>query len=414
MLRLGRFSPFVILLAFTATAIIEPHCDRAQTLGGPVVGLSPGQRADFERGRGVFARVFTPAEGLGPLFNANSCAECHEDPLVGGTGDEIELHATLAGGEVAVWGGTPIPHAAALPPDEDTGPTRSDCDLLLERGGPVFQLAVTPALRDSLGIESEPVPEGAPMALRTTPDLFGFGLLDAIPDATLLALADPEDADGDGISGRVNRFVDGRIGRFGRKAFVPTLAEFNAGAFQIEQGITTSAAPNEGSVGGRPLPPGVDPLPEPELPDEDVRIATQFVRFLAPPLPVARGQEVRRGEKVFAEIGCAACHIPALKTGPSDVEALAHRLVRAYTDLLLHDMGPELADICFGAASASEFRTEPLMGLRLSRVFLHDGRAPSIEAAIALHGGEATAARDAFNALPEHQRRAVLAFLRSL
>jgi CxxC motif-containing protein (DUF1111 family) len=244
--------------------------------------------------------------------------------------------------------------------------------------------------------------------------VFGFGLLDAVTDSTILAGADPGDADGDGISGRVNRFLDGRVGRFGRKAFVPTLAEFNAGAFQIEQGVTVPQVPDEGSVGGMPIPPGVDPLPEPELDAESVRDVQAFVRFLAPPPRIHPDAMARRGAGVFARIACAACHVPVLRTGPSDVAALAHRDVAAYTDLLLHDMGPASADICFGDATASEFRTEPLMGLRFATRYLHDGSAQTLEAAIDRHGGEAAAARDAFATLSARDRAALLAFLRTL
>ncbi len=416
-MSLGRKAQLTVLLVFAVVAATEPRCSRSPELGEAVPGLTPAERARFAAGRDVFARVFTAEEGLGPLFNADACAECHEDPLVGGVGDEIELHAAIesTGQETLAWL-EPAPErgAGAGRPREDAAPAQATCDLLFDRGGPVYQLQVTPALRAALGIDSEPVPPQATTAQRTTPDVFGFGLLDAVPDSFLLALADPDDADGDGISGRVNRFFDGRIGRFGRKAFVPTLAEFNAGAFQIEQGITNFAAPDEGSVGGQPLPPGVDPLPEPELGDEDVRLASDFVRFLAPPPAKKRGREARLGAKLFATVGCAACHVPVLRTGASDVAALAYRDVPAYTDLLLHDMGPELADICFGLATAAEFRTEPLMGLGLSQVFLHDGRAGSIEAAILLHGGEAERAREAFQSLPERHRRALLAFLRGL
>jgi CxxC motif-containing protein (DUF1111 family) len=126
------------------------------------------------------------------------------------------------------------------------------------------------------------------------------------------------------------------------------------------------------------------------------------------------GNEARRGQKLFARIDCTACHVPKLTTGQSDVAALSNREVHAYTDLLLHDMGPGLADICFGDASPSEFRTEPLMGLRLSTVYLHDGRAKSIEEAIRLHDGEAASSRDAFLALSARERRALVAFLSGL
>jgi CxxC motif-containing protein (DUF1111 family) len=370
--------------------LLAAACARPPAPGDPLRKLTPEQRARFEKGREIFNREFTPETGLGPLFNAVACGECHEDPAPGGPGDEVEIHATRLAAD-------------------------GFCDPLADLGGPVYQQQVTPALRAALGIDSEPVPpQATSRARRTSPDIFGFGLLDAVPDAAILALADPYDHDQDGISGRPNRFVDGRLGRFGRKAFVPALAEFNEGAFPNEQGVTSPGAPDEGSVGGQPLPPGVDPLPEPEIDAESVELVTTFVRLLAPPAPMKLTREARRGGLLFSEAGCAACHVPTLMTGDSEVRALAHRKVDAYTDLLLHDMGPDLADICLGLAAPSEFRTEPLMGLRLSEKFLHDGRAASIEEAIRAHAGEGAAARDRFAALSAEDRAALLAFLGSL
>jgi len=279
----------------------------------------------------------------------------------------------------------------------------------------VVQQQVTPALKQALGIDAEPVPPRATSTgRRTTPSILGFGLLDAVPDEAILSLADPDDRDHDGVSGRPNRFADGRLGRFGRKAFLPDLREFNAGAFLIEQGITSPDQPSEETIGGQPVPPGVDPVPEPELSAEDLARADDFVRFMAPPSRLPGGRESRRGERVFTEIGCAACHVPKLVTGKSPVRALSRRTVGAFTDLLLHDMGPELADICLGLATPSEFRTEPLMGLRLKSTFLHDGRAASVEEAIRLHGGEGKGARDRFDALPEGRRLSLLRFLKTL
>jgi CxxC motif-containing protein (DUF1111 family) len=358
--------------------------------GDPLPGLTGAERERFERGRAVFSRVFTPETGLGPLFNADSCAACHDRPVTGGSGDEIEVHATAF-----------VPEAL--------------CDPLLNLGGPVYQQRVTPALERALGITAEPIPERATgRGLRTTPDVFGFGLIDAVPEAAILARADPDDRDGDGISGRPNRFIDGRLGRFGRKAFLPGLRQFNSGAFQIEQGITTPDVPDEGTVGGRPLPPGVDPVPDPEIGAAEVDLADDFVRFLAPPAPRGATIAAWLGRGVFGRLGCDACHVPHLRTGDHPVRALRHREFAAYTDLLLHDMGPDLADICLGEALPSEFRTEPLMGLRFSTVFLHDGRARSIDEAIRLHGGEAAPARDRFVALSERERRALLEFLAGL
>jgi CxxC motif-containing protein (DUF1111 family) len=337
-----------------------------------------------------FERIFSPETGLGPLFNAESCSACHAEPASGGGGEIVEVHATAFA--------------------ED-----GTCDPLLDAGGPVYQQRVTAVLRDALDIEEEPIQSRATaQAIRTTPDVLGFGLLDAVPEETILALADPDDRDGDGVSGRVNRFLDGRVGRFGRKVFIPTLREFNEGAFLIEQGITTPANPMEGSVAGVPLPGGVDPTPDPEIDQVAIDSTDAFVRFLAPPSARPLPRSGRRGRGIFRTIGCADCHVPTLKTGHHLVHALSYRHVDAYTDLLLHDMGPELADICLGEATPSEFRTEPLMGLRFSERFLHDGRATSIEEAIRMHGGEGVAARERFEALAESDRQALLEFLESL
>jgi len=380
-------APAVLSWAAFAMLLLCAGCSRPAKPGDPLPGLTRAERDRFDRGKIVFQRTFAPETGLGPLFNADRCAECHEDPAVGGRGDERETHAT------------------ALRHD-------GTCDDLAARGGPVFQLHATPALTKALGIDAEPIPpEATERATRTTPDILGFGLLDAVPTSEILARADPDDRDGDGISGRPNRFPDGRVGRFGRKAFIPTLREFNAGAFINEQGVTSTMFPDEGTIAGAPIPAGVDPVPEPEINDADLALADDFVRFLAPPSPLRMSLASWSGRRLFTRLECAACHLPILRTGDSPEPALRYRRVAAYTDLLLHDMGPDLADICLGLAKPTEFRTEPLMGLHLSQVFLHDGRAKTIEEAIRMHGGEATRSRDLFAALSDRDRRSLLEFL---
>jgi len=379
--------------AFVALALGWGVACKPPQPGDPVRGLSKAERARFDSGRAVFESTFTAAVGLGPLFNGSSCAECQEEPVVGGGGDEVERHAALFHPERVGFA----------------------CDLLAAQGGPVFQDSVTPLLHAALGIDREPLPAGVTtVGRRSTPDVFGFGLLDAVPDSVILSYADPNDTNHDGIKGRPNRFVDGRLGRFGRKAFVPTLRDFNDGAFQAEIGITSPSVPEEGSVTGRPLPPGTDPAPDPELKEHELELADAFVRMLAPPSPLKQSREAKHGREVFARAGCTGCHIPALRTGDNPIAALRHKEVAAYTDLLLHDMGPDLADICFGLATPSEFRTEPLMGLHLATKFLHDGRATTPEQAIELHGGEATRSRDLFRALPAADRAALIAFLKTL
>ena len=378
-----------VALALVAVAA----CRRPPQPGDPLRGLTAAERARFDSGRVVFDSAFAPETGLGPLFNAVACGECHEDPAAGGAGDEIERHATAF-------------HPAA---------TARPCDELVALGGPVFQQRVTPALRAAVGIDSEPVPpQMTAIAARTSPDILGFGLLDAVPDSAILVRADPDDRDRDGISGRPNRFFDGRVGRFGRKALVPTLREFNDGAFPVEQGVTNPAALDEGTFGDRPFPAGTDPTPEPELSREGIDLVDFFVRRLAPPTPQHLSREARQGRDAFTSVGCDGCHVPVLRTGDSPIPALRRREVAAYTDLLLHDMGPELADICFALATPSEFRTEPLMGVRLMARFLHDGRATTLEQAIELHAGEAARSRDRFRTLPAEQRAALVAFLKTL
>src|SRR2546425_10728477 len=358
-------------------------------LGGPLRPLTPNEQQRFARGSVVFQTVFTPATGLGPLFNNTACAQCHEDPVVGGIGEEVEVHATAYQGGV--------------------------CNDLAAVGGPVIQDSMTPALRAALGIDKEPVPAAAPaIAHRTTPSVLGFGLLDAVPDEEILARADPDDRDGDGISGRPNRPADGRVGRFGRKANFATLREFNSGAFLAEQGITNPEAPAEGTIGGAAIPPGVDPVGDPEIDQATLDQADAFVRFLAAPSPLRGGDNDRHGSDLFSQIGCAACHVPTLRTGPSPIAALSNKQFAAYTDLLLHDMGPDLADICLGLATPAEFRTEPLIALRFATHFLHDGRATTLDQALAQHGGEAAGARDRFKALSPADSEVLLAFLKSL
>jgi CxxC motif-containing protein (DUF1111 family) len=270
------------------------------------------------------------------------------------------------------------------------------------------------------GIEYEVVPPAATgQASVTGPALFGLGLVDAIPEATILANADPEDADGDGISGRAVRVPDGRLGRFGRKNEVASLLAFVETALRVELGLTTPQNPVEETVNGSPLPDGTDPMPEPEIDGRGLEILTDYVRFLAPPTPEepaspAIRDSLEAGERIFGEIGCGTWHFPSMATGQAESNALSAKPVALYSDLLLHDMGPELADVCGPEASPSEYRTARLWGLRHRTLLLHDGRASRPLEAIAYHGGEAEVARSAFSGLPEDQQALLLRFLASL
>jgi CxxC motif-containing protein (DUF1111 family) len=381
-----------VLALLISTGCKSPRQQPA--LGEPLANLTREQRAQFNEGKQVFQRVFKPENGLGPLFNGNSCAECHESPVVGGIGDEIEVHATRF---------TP-PHS---------------CDPLFEEGGPVVQQHATPLLQ-ALGVLKEPVPLHATSeARRSTPPLFGFGLVDAIPEATILANEDAAQMRGGAIRGHANRTIDGRVGRFGRKSAVATLFEFNTGAFPQEMGVTTPFSPTEETISGTPIPPETDPAPDPEISTNDIEKVTAFTRYLAPPpRQIFKDRSDRylaeRGRKLFTELECAACHIPKMRTGPSTVKGLDRKYVALYSDLLVHDMGTNLADICLNLADPPEFRTEMLMGLRFRDKFLHDGSAKTVQEAIERHGGEAQRSRDRYNDLNDKEKKALLKFLNSI
>ncbi len=389
-LRFVTLSAAPLVLFGCGSEPTAPSPPIGEVIGDPIPELTAAERAAASRGRPLFDAVFEAQDGLGPLFNGSSCATCHIQPVSGGTSDRIIRMATRE-----LSDGT--------------------CDDLSLLGGPVYQNLRTLPLQRAVGGGMERIPAAATHRTeRVAPDLFGLGLLDAIPESTILALADPTDSDGDGISGRPNRAPDGRLGRFGRKAVVPTLAEFNTAAFFIELGITSAAHPDEVGIAGQPLPAGTDPAPDPELSAIEIARVDTFIRFLAPPFRAPGGAAADRGEQLFSSVGCDGCHVPTLRTGSSATAALANREVAAYTDLLLHDMGPGLVDVCQGLASPTEFRTEPLMGLRLNQLFMHDGRATTIAQAVDLHGGEAAASRAAYRGLPESDRNALLEFLGTL
>ena len=358
--------------------------------GEPLPGLSATDLARFARGKTLFDHVFTPAEGLGPVFNENQCSACHTDPSSGGTGEQRVVKATRFDGRV--------------------------CDRLENDGGLNVRRQATPALR-AFGVDGETIPAMATAHGRFKPPfLFGAGLVEAITDSEILRHADPDDRDRDGISGRAGRAADGRVGRFGRKAEFATLPDFVSSALRLEMGLTTALESSEPGVNGRPLPAGVDPAPDPEIDAATLEALTDYVRLLAPLAPetpptAASRDSARRGERLFRAWGCASCHVPTMTTGRSRTPALDRKTVHLYSDLLLHDMGSALADICGIAAAPSELRTEPLAGLRYRKVFLHDGRALSVREAIRLHGGEATAARDAFATSDPLTQRYLLRFL---
>lgn len=365
-------------------------------LGEPLAGISPIDLEEFRMGLDDFLEVETTEEGLGPAFNGTSCAVCHNVPVVGGGGVIAEIRA--AGRDAQ---GRP----ASLSPDGET----------------LFQLFSTPLH----GCQVQLPPDAVIIARRIPIPLFGAGLVEAIPDETILSLADPDDRNGDGISGRaaVVRDIgtgDRRVGRFGWKAQHATLLAFGADAYRNEMGITNDLFPNELGFGlTQEQYRRCDPLPDPEdVVDRATRRRgidnfASFMKFLA---PAGRGDGnplVALGEQLFTTAGCASCHTPVLMTGPSRERAFDRVPVPLFSDLLLHDIGTG-DEIPQAAALPEEIRTPALWGLRFRRPLLHDGSAPTIESAIMRHAGEATRARRAFEGLGQAQRSALLAFLTSL
>jgi CxxC motif-containing protein (DUF1111 family) len=268
-------------------------------------------------------------------------------------------------------------------------------------------------------------PEANIVARRVPIPTFGAGLVEAIPDEVLLALEDPEDRDGNGISGRASVVVDvgtglTRVGRFGWKAQHATLRTFSADAYRNEMGITNDLFPSELAVGVSSEAMRLcDRLPDPEdVVDPATGLAAidnfeAFMRFLAPPPRGAIDDVVRAGEAVFQSIGCAACHVPVLQTGASSHPLFDRQAVPLFSDLLLHDVGTGDA-IPQAVAGPQEIRTPSLWGLRVRRPFLHDGSAATVEDAVRRHAGEAESSRQRFDVLDASSRIALLAFLDSL
>jgi CxxC motif-containing protein (DUF1111 family) len=377
-------------------AITTGAPDAGDLFDGPLDGLTAAELAAFTEGDRAFGQAFTPRTGLGPIFNNVSCASCHS-----GDGRGTLSNALTRFGDPS-----------------------------LELGGPQLQDRAIP------GAEPETVPAGMATSVRLPPPVFGVGLIEAITDSSILSHVDSLDSDGDGVSGRPNwvlapPYVPGdepggsggyRVGRYSRKGQVASLMHQVVAAYHQDIGITTDFEPVENR---NPLAStateAADRVADPELPAATVRAVVAYLRMLAPPTPGAMTAARQRGSAVFDSIGCGTCHVPELVTAPHRIAALANRPVRLYSDLLLHDMGPGLADNRpDGDASGSEWRTAPLWGLRLVRQFLngeelylHDGRARTLEEAILLHGGEAQGARNRFAALPAADRAALLDFVGS-
>lgn len=351
------------------------------------------QFADFVEGRDAFREREEPAGGLGPIFNDVSCVACHN---AGGIGGASRRTVTRFG----------LTIDGVFDPLESLGGS-----LLQER-------AIDPALREIIP------PQANTIARRVTTPLFGAGLIEAIPDATI-ALGTTR-AKPAGIAGKVSvvRDVAGdqdRIGRFGWKAQQATLLAFAGDAYRNEMGITNRFFPEENAPNGNTgllarfdRAPELEDKVDPTDGKSDVDRVAEFMQLLAPPTRLALNASAQAGERLFAAIDCASCHTPTMTTGRHAVAALSEKPVALYSDLLLHDMGSLGDGIAQGSAGPREMRTAPLWGLRLRPALLHDGRAGTAEDAIRAHDGEAAGSRNKFSQLSDTERRQLLDFLSTL
>ncbi len=411
----------IVLLGMTllvgCDALTPSAPPEEEVLDGTIEAMPGSQVAQHIAGDEEFSRVFSAADGLGPIFVASSCEQCHAGD---GKGHPV-FNLTRFG-----------------------RPGPGEFDGMTEFGGPQLQHRSIPGYpAESLPPEASGVSEFNP------PAVTGLGFLDAVEDATLIALADPDDDDGDGISGRLQlhepsevieaalalelagspepgargTLVGGRyIGRFGKKALTVNLLHQTVGAYQQDMGITSDLLPEDlfnPAAGSR----ASDAAGDPEVSSAVVANVVFYLKTLRAPSRRNEGDaDVVAGEQIFSDIGCAGCHVPTLTTGASEIEVLDRVDFHPYTDLLLHDMGPDLDDgYTEGIATTSEWRTPPLWGIGIQAsfqggqaFFLHDGRARSLAEAIEFHGGEGSASRAAYRALsPEDQAR-LIRFLESL
>lgn len=366
-----------------------------EVLDGPIEGLTAEEKVEFLKGDEAFADVFTVNEGLGPVFVANQCAACHI-----GDGKGTEYVSFTRFGQADTSG-----------------------NQFLSQGGPQLQHKAIP------GYNPEILPVGVTTTNLIAPAVTGLGYLDAVSDADLLALEDPLDIDGDGISGRVHWNVipnyvslrpdavesNGRyISRFGKKGAAYDLLAQTAGAYNQDMGITSVF---------EPIDPYSGLAVEPEVNESVIHQVVFYLKTLKAPIP--RNQDdpdVIAGKNLFTSVSCVKCHVDVMQTSYSPIDALSFKEFYPYTDLLLHDMGSQLNDnYTEGYALVSEWKTPALWGLGLSKdsqggqyLLMHDGRAKSIEEAILLHGGEAELSRQQYEQLSSSEKEQLIKFLESL
>ncbi len=374
-------------------------------LGEPIPAATAEQLETFERGIEVAGKRFLPSDGLGPNANVSFCGSCHEKPVLGGSGPRYRDFYIVG--------------------------QRLEDGSFLEGGvnGVLTSYGFHGADARTANDENNNV-----AAHRNAIPFFGVGLIAELDEDAILANEDPDDADGDGISGRAN-YDQGFVGRFGRKAQTVSIEGFIRGPLFNHLGITTNPLPEEmkarlpvpsvaevredeeqgaregvhrqAAAPAEPLSDD-DGVPDPEMSDQELFDLVSMSMLMAAPEPDENpSAAARRGKATFTELGCEGCHVAELE-GPRG-------MIPLYSDLLLHDMGAELDDgISMKLAESSEFRTQPLWGIAAAAPYLHDGRADTMHDAIVLHGGEAAAAAEAYEALSDDARADVMAFLESL
>jgi len=458
-LTLAIFAP--LLIAPAIAGVTSHHAHHPDELSGgqttvfvtnrnafasPVSNLPVPDLRTFASGNRLFNTnwVIAPAsvnklDGLGPVFNRVSCSACHLRDGRGQPpeGDDAPMMSMLV--RLSVPGkderGSIKPHPAygdqlndrAIPgvPAEGRAVVKYEMVSGSFADGSTYELAKPVYTFKDLAFG--PLGADIQFSPRVASQMIGLGLLEAVPEKDIEALADEHDADGDGISGKVNRVWDvmqqkKAMGRFGWKANQPSLKQQNAGALHGDIGITTSLFPKQNVTdaqkdAGKTIAGG-----EPELSDDDLSTLTFYTRVLG--VPARRNVNdpiVRQGEKLFHDAGCAKCHTPTMQTGEYEIAALAHQTIHPYSDLLLHDMGDDLAD---GRpdwdADGKEWRTPPLWGVGLFDVvnghtrYLHDGRARTMMEAVMWHGGEGEASREKVRKMDKADREALIKFLESL
>jgi len=423
----------------------------------PSANLAPSRRLDFSVGNSFFRNpwVIAPAtttarDGLGPLFNTNACQNCHIKDGRGHPPGPSAKHAVSMLVRLSI---PDQPHYAkvieqlGIVPEPVYGGQFQDMAVpgVAPEGKVRVEYSPVPVtFKDGTTVELRqptlkitqlgygPMHADTRFSARIAPPMIGLGLLEAIPEAALLANADPDDRNGDGIRGRPNQVWDDAqgktvMGRFGWKAGQPNVNQQNVHAFSGDMGLTTRLRPMDDCT-----PAQVDCLNAPngngangdqEVSENILRLVLFYTRNLAVPIRQdVDSPQVLAGKNLFHQAGCQRCHTPSFTTAADAAEPeLANQLIRPYSDLLLHDMGPGLADNRTEfKAGGQDWRTPPLWGIGLTQTvsghtqFLHDGRARDLLEAVLWHGGEAEAAKQHVLTFNAEQRTALLAFLNSL